>query len=308
MPPQSLRLAWLLGCAALLATACATAPRAGRGGGSANPGIEVAASIDTWGSILSQLGGDRVRTTSIISNPNTDPHDYEPTPADARVIADARVFVTNGVGYDGWATKAVRASPDPARQLIDIGALTRTPPGANPHLWYDPAVVSTVADRITDALKTADPADAGYFDGRRQGFDTVDLAGYHQLIDNIRTRYAGIAVGASESIFAPLAQALGLRLITPASFLRAISQGSEPSPADKATIDRQLSDHQVKVYVFNSQNATPDVTAQVKAAGKAGIPISTVTETLTPRGARFQDWQVSQLTALQSALAQAVGR
>jgi zinc/manganese transport system substrate-binding protein len=128
------------------------------------------------------------------------------------------------------------------------------------------------------------------------------------LISDIRTRYAGTPVGASESIFAPLAQALGLNLTTPAGFLRAISEGTDPSAADKAASDAQLSNRAVKVYVYNSQNATPDVAAQLATARRAGVPVVAVTETLNPADATFQQWQVSQLQALKAALGQASGR
>ena len=227
-------------------------------------------------------------------SPATDPHDYEPTPADAKVIAMAAVFVENGVGYDSWAARAVRADPEPGRQVIDVAQLTGTPAGGNPHRWYSPRTWQ-VADAITAALKRADPADAGYFDRQHEPFVGTGLAEYHRLIAEIRTRYAGTPVGASESVFSPLADALGLDLITPAGFLRAISEGADPSAADKAAIDAQLSGRQIEVYVFNSQNSTPDVAAQVRAAQRAGIPVVDVTETPTPAGARFQDWQVRQL-------------
>ncbi|MDT4934990.1 MAG: zinc/manganese transport system substrate-binding protein, partial [Pseudonocardiales bacterium] len=124
----------------------------------------------------------------------------------------------------------------------------------------------------------------------------------------IKTKYAGTPVGASESIFAPLADALGLNLITPPSFLKDISEGTDPSAGDKATIDAQISGKKIKVYVFNSQNSTPDVSAQVAAAKKQGIPVTAVTETLSPAGASFQDWQSNQLRTLESALAQATGK
>jgi zinc/manganese transport system substrate-binding protein len=114
-------------------------------------------------------------------------------------------------------------------------------------------------------------------------------------------------VGASESIFFPLAEATGLNLLTPGSFLTAISDGTEPTAADKTTIDAQIRSHQIKVYVFNSQNSTPDVKAQVDEARAAGIPTTTFTETLTPPTASFQDWQVAQLEALESTLARAAG-
>ncbi|HEX2903253.1 MAG TPA: zinc ABC transporter substrate-binding protein [Jatrophihabitans sp.] len=303
---SSARLLAGLLCTAALASCATTAPV--RGGGTGSGTVVAVASINVWGSILAQLGGDRVHSIAIISNPNTDPHDYEPTPADARLIASAKLFVENGVGYDSWAAKAVKANPVAGRQVLDVGQLTGTPAGGNPHRWYSPTDVDTVADAITAALQRVDPADSGYFAERRKGFDSGPLGRYHQLISQLRARYAGTPVGASESIFAPLAAALGLDLITPPSFLKAVSEGTDPSAADKATIDNQVAGRQLKVYVYNSQNSTPDVSAQVTAARRAGIPVCAVTETLTPAGASFQDWQVSQLSALQSALAAATGR
>ena len=298
--------------AAVTVTSCGTTRGSDGGPGGTGPGgtrvLAVAASINAWGSILAQLGGSHVQATSIIRNPDTDPHDYEPTPADGRTIARAQVFVENGIGYDSWAAKTVAANSDSAGTVINVGKLVGVPASGNPHRWYSPGDVDKVADAITAALQKADPADARYFAGRRSAFENADLAEYHRLIADIRAKYAGTPVGASESIFAPLADALGLDLVTPASFLKAISEGTDPSAADKSRIDQQISARLIKVYVFNSQNATPDVSAQVAAAKQAGIPVSTVTETLAPAGARFQDWQVAQLRALEAALDQALGR
>jgi zinc/manganese transport system substrate-binding protein len=299
------------GMAIVALTACATSSATGDPAGSGSRDgkvIDVAASTNAWGSILAQLGGSHVHATSIISNPDTDPHDYEPTPADGRTIAAAKVFVENGIGYDTWAAKAVAASPDSSRIVIDIGDLVGVSEGGNPHRWYSPSDVEKVADAITADLEKADPADAAYFDTQRQAFENTGLAEYHRLIADIKAKYAGTPVGASESIFSPLADALGLDLITPTSFLKATSEGTDPSPADKSRIDRQIQAKIIKVYVFNSQNSTPDIAAQVSAAKKAGIPVATVTETLSPAGVSFQDWQSAQLRALQSALRAGTGR
>ncbi|MDQ1746388.1 MAG: zinc/manganese transport system substrate-binding protein [Frankiaceae bacterium] len=303
---MSARLLPALCSLALAASACAVAP--------AHPAasrprvVEVVASISAWGSILAQLGGVHVHETAIITNPNADPHDYEPTPADGRTIAAARLLVVNGIGYDGWASKAAAANPDSGRRVIDVGEVVHVPTGGNPHRWYSPADVTTVADAITAALQQVDPADAPYFAARRTAFETQTLAPYHRLIGAIKAAYGGTPIGASESIVAPLAAALGLDLLTPPSFLRAISEGAEPSAADKSVIDRQIATGRIKVYVVNVQNSTPDVTAQVRAARARGIPVVSVTETLTPSTATFQDWQVAQLSALQAALRQATGR
>lgn len=302
-------------CAALVAVAvsgCSTSPSTASKGSTGSGGggrvINVAASINAWGSILSRLGGTHVRETSIITNPDTDPHAYEPTPADGRTIASAKLFVKNGIGYDPWAQQALAASPDSSRTVIDVGQLVNIAAGGNPHRWYSPADVETVADTITADLKKIDPADAAYFDAQRTAFETTGLARYHQLINDIKTKYAGTPVGASESIFAPLSDALGLNLLTPASFPKAISEGTDPAPADLATINNQIANKLIKVYVFNSQNSTPDVAAQVAAAKQRGIPVAALTETLSPATASFQDWQSAQLRALESALAQVTGR
>jgi zinc/manganese transport system substrate-binding protein len=294
----------------LALTACATSSGARPGSGRPSGGtvITVVATTNAWGSIAAQLGGTHVRETSLITNPDTDPHDYEPTPADARTIAGAQVVVKNGVGYDPWADKLLAANPVPGRVVLDVGELVHVPDGGNPHRWYSPPDVRTVADQITADYTAADPADAAYFDAQQQTFLTQGLARYNQLISDIKATYAGTPVGASESIFSPLAAALGLSLITPPSFLKAISEGTDVSPADKATIDQQIATGAIKVYVFNSQNSTPDVAAQVTDAKQRGIPVSALTETLTPATASFQDWQSAQLVTLQAALHQATGR
>jgi zinc/manganese transport system substrate-binding protein len=168
--------------------------------------------------------------------------------------------------------------------------------------------VNAVIDAITNALQQADPADAAYFDTQRQAYRADGLKRYNDLRAQIQRQYGGTPVGASESIFAPLAEDLGLKLLTPESFLDAISEGSDLTAKDKATVDQQITGKQIKVFVFNAQNSTPDVAALVAKAKKAGIPVSTVTETLTPKGTSFQEWQATQLQGLADALAQATGK
>ena len=156
-------------------------------------------------------------------------------------------------------------------------------------------------------MKQLDLADAAAFDAQRQSYLQNGLARYDALRNEVRTKYAGTPVAASESIFTPMASALGLDLKTPTSFLDAIAEGNEPTPKDKATVDAQLSDRQVKVFVYNEQNTTPDVQALVDHAHASGIPVVAVTETPSPKGAAFQDWQSAQLEALEQALAGATG-
>jgi len=270
--------------------------------------IHVVAAENFWGSLAAQLGGNRVQVTSVITNPATDPHDYEPTAVDARTFAGAQMAIANGVGYDPWAAKLIAANPVKGRVVLDVGDLVGVRAGGNPHRWYSPANVQQVISAIVRDYSALDPKDASYFARQKSQLEARGLAQYNGLIAAIKRRYHGVRVGASESIFAPLAQALGLDLITPASFLKAISEGAEPTAADKTTIDRQIGRRQVKVWVFNSQNSTPDVARITEAARKKGIPISTITETLTPATATFEQWQVRQLRALEAALHRATGR
>ena len=302
----------LVAAAALLATLALV----GGGCGKANSGsaatgakgLQVVAAENFWGSIAAQLGGTKVHVTSVIRSPATDPHDYEPTAADARTIAGAQLVIVNGIGYDPWAPKLIAANPVSGRVVLDVGDLTGIKPGGNPHRWYSPTDVQRVIDTIARDYAKLEPKEAGYFARQKVRLETHGLAQYKQLIVAIRAKYGGAPVGGSESIFAPLAQALGLKLLTPSSFLKAISEGTEPTASDKTTIDRQIAGRLIKLWVYNSQNSTPDVKRITDAARKRGIGITTITETLVPASADFQDWQSNQLRALAAALAKATGR
>src|SRR5690242_9902977 len=73
--------------------------------------LQVAVAENFWGSIVAQEAGSRARVTSVIANPNADPHAYEPTMADARLLAGAQYVVYNGAGYDPWVSKLLAANP-----------------------------------------------------------------------------------------------------------------------------------------------------------------------------------------------------
>ena len=297
--------------ASVVAIVMVVLPACGTGTPSASsPGAKLAvvAAEDFWGSLARQLGGDRVTVTSLITSPDTDPHDYEPTPGDAREMARADYVITNGIGYDPWADKLLSASRTSGRKVLNVGKLVSLTEGANPHQWYSPDVVERVIAQIAGDYKRLRPADGTYFDQQHDRFETTELSDYKTVISSIKAAYAGTPVGASERIFAPLAGALGLGLLTPASFMDAISEGNDPTAADKTTVDSQISSRAIKVFVFNRQNATPDVQRLVDSARAKGIPVTTVTETLTPEGATFQTWQTAQLHALQTALATATGK
>jgi zinc/manganese transport system substrate-binding protein len=298
-------LSALLGGLALLLAGCGGSGAAS----SASAGkLQVVAAENFWGSIASQLGGSKVAVNSIIVNPNTDPHSYEATASDGVLVARSRMALVNGLGYDGWASKLLAANPSSARVVLDVGNLLGLKDGDNPHQWYSPSSVQRVANQIVADYKRLDPSEAAYFDRQRATFERRDLAEYNRLRGEIRSRFAGVPVGYSESIFQPLGHDLGLKLTTPYSFAKAISEGTDVSAADKQTVDRQAEDHAIDVWVYNSQNATPDVQRVNQLARAAHVPITTITETLSPASANFEQWQSAQLRSLLQALHQATGR
>jgi zinc/manganese transport system substrate-binding protein len=270
--------------------------------------VSVVAAENFWGSIAKQVAGNKAGVQSIITNPAQDPHSYEPTANDARTMATAQLAIVNGIGYDSWAPKLLAANPNSGRIVLTVGDFFGLHEGDNPHRWYNPGNVETVASAIAADLKKLDPKDSAYFQRQLATFENSDLSEYHTLIGQINSRYAGVPVGASESIFALQAPALGLDLVTPYSFMKAISEGTEVSAQDTITTQQQVSSHRIKVWIYNSQNATPEIQRLNSLARANHIPIATVTETLSPESATFEQWQVAQLKGFEQALHTATGR
>lgn len=292
----------LAGCCVLLAGCAGNGPtrRAAK--------LRVVAAESFWGSIAAQIGGSRTEVRSLVADPGVDPHSYQPTPSDARMLAQSQLAILTGIGYDAWASQGLASSPSRRRVVLSAADLLGLHTGGNPHQWYSPPAVARVVAALAADLRRLDPAGAAYYEARARDFDTRSLATSNQLRAQIRASFSGVPVGASESVFAPLAENLGLDLRTPAGFMKAISEGTDVTASDKRAVDRQIAGRLIAVWVLNTQNETPDVTRLTSAARAAGIPVVDVTETLSPRGARFQDWQVAQLRSLLGALRAVTGR
>jgi zinc/manganese transport system substrate-binding protein len=303
LPLRLLAMLLIAGAAALAGCGGSTSS-----GASASGKLQIAAAENFWGSIAAQLGGEKVAVNSIIVNPNTDPHSYEPTASDGVTFARSQMAIVNGIGYDAWASKLLAANPSSGRAILDVGDVLGLKGGENPHQWYSPSSVQRVITQVVADYERLDPKDSAYFDRRRAAFETNALAGYDRLRSEIRARYGGVAVGYSESVFQPLGEDLGLKLRTPYSFAKAIAEGTDVSAADKQTVDRQAEHGAIKVWVYNSQNTTPDVQRVNQLARAAHVPLTTITETLSPASATFEQWQDAELTRLRAALAQATGK
>jgi zinc/manganese transport system substrate-binding protein len=268
----------------------------------AQPPMPVVAAENVWGSILAQLGGNRISVHSIISDPNADPHEYESDVATARAVADARYVVLNGAGYDAWIEKLLAANGTPAqRSVLRASDVVGKRPGDNPHLWYDPGFVSRVADRMSADLERLDPAGRAYYQRQRQRFAAA-CRPYQNAIAAIRRRYANRAVGATENIVVYLTTAARLNLTTPPAFMQAVANGTEPPTDSVIAFHRQVETRAISVLLYNVQTSN-SVTSEIRTRAIAHrIAIVPVTETVVPANGRFEDWQLNQLRLLDAAL------
>lgn len=264
------------------------------------PPISVVVSVDQWGDIVSQLGGSCADVKTVLSSSSVDPHDYEPSPADAASFAGAQLIVLNGDGYDQWASK-LAATSAPGAPVVSATEVTKTAQGANPHLWYSPAAVTSVADAVTAELAKLSPDAVGYFGAQRTAFAAV-LEPYDELIAKVKASAAGKTYAATENVFYYQAQALGLVDKTPEGYRNSSANDSDPSPADLEAFQRVLAERGVDVLIYNTQTEG-SIPEQIRAAAqKAGVPVVDITETVPPGQTSFVDWQDDQLTALAKAL------
>jgi zinc/manganese transport system substrate-binding protein len=276
---------------------------------SANSGkLQVIAGENFWGSIASQIGGNDVQVTSIVSDPNADPHEYESNTTDARAFANAQLVILNGAGYDSWGDKLISGSPNPHRLVLEVSDLLGKKEGDNPHFWYNPTYVNEVAEQIEKDMIAQDPVHDADYQKNYEAFE-ASAADYQNRIASIKQQYAGTKVAATEDIFQYLATATGLDLISPPAFTQAVAEGNDP-PADSiVTFQEQLKSGQVKVLVYNQQTVTPLTESMKKLAADEGIPVIGITETIQPPDTTFQVWMNAELINLQNALnAQTLGQ
>jgi zinc/manganese transport system substrate-binding protein len=278
----------------------ASSTSAATGAGCPTTPVNVVVSVDQWGDIVSGLGGECAKVTTVLASSSVDPHDFEPSPADAATFASAQLVVVNGADYDPWASKFAATSA-PNAPVVDAGLVTKTAGGSNPHLWYRPSAVGAVADAVTAELEKLAPGAQSYIAGQRSAF-TTSMEPYDKLISAIKTGASGKTYAATESVFDYMAEAVGLVNKTPQGYQTASANGSDPSPADLDAFRRALADRQINVLIYNTQTEG-SVPQQIRAAAEAArVPVVEVTETVPPGTTSFETWQVAQLDALAKAL------
>jgi len=263
--------------------------------------IPVVAAENFYGDVVQQLGGDRVDVTSILSNPDQDPHLFEASPKTARALQHASLVVYNGADYDPWMAKLLAASKGTKRITIVAADLTGKKSGDNPHLWYDPATMPKVARAVSEALVAADPAHKSAYDANLAKF-LDSLKPVEAKVAELHGRYAGTPVTATEPVFGYMSDAIGLAMRN-MRFQMAAMNETEASASDIVAFERDLREKRVRVLIYNSQATEALTKRMLKLAQQSKVPTMSVTET-EPAGKTYQTWMLSQLDALGAALAQ----
>jgi zinc/manganese transport system substrate-binding protein len=275
--------------------------------------VKVVAAENFWGSLVSQLGGNHLQVTSIVTDPNADPHEYESNVGDAQAISSACFVIVNGAGYDSWALKILAAQNNSQRVVLNVQTKLGLPLDVNPHFWYSPYYVNDTLHAMYADLLKVDPGDGSYFESNyvalNQTLGTATGQSIGTRILEIARGFAGTKVGATEDIFVYMANATKLDLISPPDFMQAVSEGNEPPTPSVAEFEQQIQNGSIKLLVYNEQTVT-QLTSNIKSlAAESGVPVVGVTETIQPQDATFQSWMYSELIYLQNALnANALGQ
>jgi zinc/manganese transport system substrate-binding protein len=255
-----------------------------------------------YADVIAQVGGHDVKVSAIESNPNTDPHTFEASPGVARTIANASLVVQNGLGYDSYMNSIEAGSPSRTRRVIDVQKLLRLPDSTpNPHLWYAPATMPKVANAIAADLSALRPADAAYFRANAAAF-VRSLGPWLAALRSFATRHPHTPVAVTEPVADYLLTAAGARILTPFTFQAAVMNGVDPAPQDVTLEQSLISQHRVKMLVYNQQVTDTVTRSFLDDARRARVPVVGVYETM-PAGYHYQSW----MEATVAALARAVG-
>jgi zinc/manganese transport system substrate-binding protein len=261
--------------------------------------IKIVAAENFYGDIAKQIGGPDVSVTSILSNPDQDPHLFELSPSVARDVSATRIVIYNGIDYDPWMEKLLGAARSDDRKTIVVADLIGKKIGDNPHIWYDPVTVSALAKKLSDTLIAEDPANKAGYEQRLARFEE-SLKPIHGKIGELRQRFAGTPVTATEPIFGYVFDALGME-VRNQTFQLAVMNNTEPSASDIAGFENDLKTHRVKLLVYNSQATDPTADRMRKIAKAAGIPVVAAVET-APADENYQSWMMNELDAVERAL------
>ena len=301
-PRRAGLLAASLLAAAGLAAGCSSSGTAGATT-VADGKIDAVGAENEYADVLSQIGGQYVAVSAIMSNPNTDPHTFEASPQVAAEVSGAKLVVQNGVGYDDFMGKIEQADANSGRKVIDVQNLLGLPGSTpNPHLWYKPSTMPAVAAAIASDLGGIDPSHAAYFKANLATFDS-SLAAWNSAISTLKATYGGDAVATTEPVADYLLEASGIQNLTPWAFQADIMNGTDPAPQDVAAEKALFTGHKVKAFVYNQQVTDSLTDSLLTLAHQNDIPVVGVYETMPTPGYDYQKWMEAEVSALSNAFA-----
>jgi zinc/manganese transport system substrate-binding protein len=295
---------------AVLALAAAGCGSSGAGGAhdtaNGTTVINAIGAENEYANVLGQIGGRYVHVSSILNNPNTDPHTFEASPQVAQEVSAAQLIVQNGVGYDTFMNKIESASPGPSRKVIIVQNLLGLPDNTpNPHLWYSPKTMPAAAKAMAADLSALLPAHKAFFQANLVKFDK-SLTPWFDAIAAFKAKYPNTPVATTEPVADYMLQAAGTDNLTPFNFQADIMNGVDPAPEDIALENGFFTQHKVKVFCYNQQ-VVDALTASIReTALKAGVPVVGVYETMPTPGYDYQSWMLAEVNALQKAVADKV--
>jgi zinc/manganese transport system substrate-binding protein len=283
-------------------------PLAACGGSTAAPAgtISIVTSTSVYGDIVAQLAGplaaDKIRITSLISDPSTDPHSYEASTRTELAISRADLIVENGGGYDDFVDtlRSAAGADAPVVNVVDLSGFDSADGGLNEHVWYDFPTIEKFAKRISRFLIAHDRADAAAFRHNARSFLTR-LGELEAIAARIKRMHEGDGVAITEPVPLYLLQACGLVNRTPAAFSRSVEDDTDVAPRVLQDTLALFSAHSVQLLAYNDQTSGSQTDAAIAAARHHGIPTVAVGETL-PAGQSYLSWMRGLLTQISAAL------
>lgn len=259
--------------------------------------IHVVASVNQWGSLASELGGDDVTVTSILGSTSVDAHDFEPKTADIAAISRASIVVTNGAGYDTWAEKSVTSGATHINAADAVHATAES----NAHLWFSKDARTAVAQQLTEAFIAAQPEHQTTFEELHEQWEAREQQ-LDKTIADVAKNHQGKTYAATESVATYLMEELGFKDVTPEGYAHAAASEGESAPADLKEFQTMLADGKVDVFVVNPQE-TSDTADLLTASAKSGdTPVVPVTEQMPEILSTLTDWMTSLVESIEAVL------
>lgn len=277
---KSLFIMGLMGMIMLLASACSNKDQAK----TKSDKVSIVTTTNVYADIAKNVAGKYGSVQAIIKNSATDPHDFEPTTADAKKLTNANIIVANGLGYDSWMNKlASSVSKKPVLVGEDLMGLKKVD---NPHIWYDLDMPTKYVNYLVKRLSKLDKKHAAYF--KENGDKYLAKIAKVKQIAKSADKKNNKHVFVSEPVFDYGLEEAGYK-IGDKEFEEAIENGTDPSPKTINKMTNEIKDKKIVFFVNNTQASSSTVKTFVKLAKENGVPVLNVRETI-PNHMTYLDW------------------